>query len=69
MRMEDREEYVDMVAQAVIDRIEERDRLAVLVDTVVRRVVELQEKQAVLAIVPEGPPSEDGTKETQNAGE
>jgi len=64
MRMEDREEYVDMVAQAVIDRIEERDRLAVLVDTVVRRVVELQEKQAALAIVPEGPPSEDEMKET-----
>jgi len=69
MRMEDREEYVDMVAQAVIDRIEERDRLAVLVDQVVRRVLELQEKQAALAIVPEGPPSEDGTKEIQDAGE
>jgi len=64
MRMEDREEYVDMVAQAVIDRIEERDRLAVLVDTVARRVVELQEKQAALAAAPE-----DETKETQNAGE
>ena len=41
MRIEDREEYVDLVAQAVIDRIEERDRLAGLVDMVVRRVVEL----------------------------
>ncbi len=41
MRMEDREEYVDMVAQAVIDRIEERDRLALLVDQVARRVMEL----------------------------
>jgi len=64
MRIEDREEYVDMVAQAVIDRIEERDRLAVLVDLVVRRVVELQEKQAALPPAPE-----DRTEETQNAGE
>ena len=45
MRLEDREEYVDMVAQAVIDRIEERDRLAALVDMVVRRVIELQKAQ------------------------
>lgn len=64
MRMEDREEYVDMVAQAVIDRIEERDRLAGLVDLVVRRVVELQGKQAALAAAPD-----DRTEETQNAGE
>ncbi len=46
MRIEDREEYVDMVAQAVIDRIEERDRLAALVDMVVRRVLDLQKAQA-----------------------
>lgn len=46
MRIEDREEYVDMVAQAVIDRIEERDSLAALVDMVVRRVFELQKAQA-----------------------
>ena len=42
MRMEDREDYIDMVAQAVIDKIEERDRLAGLVDQVARRVMELQ---------------------------
>ncbi len=64
MRMEDREEYVDMVAQAVIDRIEERDRIAGLVDLVVRRVMELQDQQAALAAVPE-----DKAEETQNAGE
>lgn len=46
MRMEDREEYVDMVAQAVIDRIEERDRLAGLVNMVVNWVMELQKAQA-----------------------
>ena len=68
MRMEDREEYVDMVAQAVIDRIEERDRLAVLVDQVARRVTELQEKQAALAIVPEDQQTEDKAEETQDAG-
>ena len=52
MRIEDREEYVDLVAQAVIDRIEERDRITGLVDLVVRRVLDLQQQQAALAAVP-----------------
>jgi hypothetical protein len=70
MRIEDREEYVDLVAQAVIDRIEERDRLASLVDLVVRRVVELQEqKQAALALASDAQHSEDKAEETRNAGE
>jgi len=65
MRIEDREDYVDMVAQAVIDRIEERDRIAGLVDMVVRRVIELQEqKQAALAAVPQS-----NSEETPDAGE
>ena len=46
MRIEDREEFVDLVAQAVIDRIEERDRIAGLVNLVVQRVIELQREQA-----------------------
>ena len=46
MRIEDREEFVDTVAQAVIDRIEEKDRLAGMVDLVVRRVLELQQQHA-----------------------
>ena len=63
MRMEDREEYVDMVAQAVIDRIEERDRLAGLVDLVVRRVMELQKAQA------EAEQDSKQAEETHDAGE
>jgi len=35
-----------MVAQAVIDRIEERDRVATLVELVAKRVMELQKAQA-----------------------
>ena len=46
MRMEDREDYVDMVAQAVIDKIEERDRIASLVERIAQRVMELQKVQA-----------------------
>ncbi len=46
MRIEDREEYIDLVAQAVIDRIEERDRISGLVNLVVQRVMELQREQA-----------------------
>lgn len=63
MPIEDREEFVDLVAQAVIDRIEERDRIANLVNMVVSRVIELQEQQAALAAAPETK-----EEETQNVG-
>ena len=49
MRIEDREEFVDMVAQAVIDRIEERDRVNSLVNIVVHRIMEMQKEQAAPA--------------------
>ncbi len=45
MRIEERDDYVDLVAQAVIDRIEERDRIAGLVELVVARVLSLQREQ------------------------
>ena len=68
MRIEDREEYVDMVAQAVIDRIEERDRLATLVDLVARRVTELQLAQAEAAQDTDGAQAPDQAEEKHNAG-
>jgi len=43
---EERNAYVDMVAQAVIDKIEERDRINGLADLVFARVLDLQQKQA-----------------------
>lgn len=46
MGIENRDDYIDLVAQAVIDRIEERDRVSSLVDAVVRRVMELQKESA-----------------------
>ncbi len=45
MRIEDRDDFVDLVAQAVIDRIEERERVSSLVSQVVARVLELQKEQ------------------------
>ena len=51
MRMEDRAEFVDMVAQAVIDRIEERDRIHGMVETVVARVIALQKEAAEMEAV------------------
>ena len=45
---EERNAYVDMVAQAVIDKIEERDRINGLADLVYARVLALQQKQAEL---------------------
>lgn len=45
-KLEDRDEFVDLVAQAVIDKIEERDRIEGLVGLVVARVLGLQKEQA-----------------------
>lgn len=46
MNLQERTELVDMIAQAVIDRIEERDRVTRLADLVVARVFALQEEEA-----------------------
>jgi len=48
MSAEERDELVDMVAQAVIDRIEERDRINGLADLVVERVLALQQEEHAL---------------------
>ncbi len=48
MSAEERDELVDMVAQAVIDRIEERDRIHGLADLVVERVLALQHEEHAL---------------------
>ncbi len=69
MRIEDREDYIDYVAQAVIDRLEERDRIAGMVDLIARRVIELQEQKAALAAAPDNQLSGDQEEETHHAGE
>lgn len=48
MRIEDRDDFVDVVAQAVIDKIEERDRITGLVEMVVSRVLLMQKADAEL---------------------
>ncbi|MDX1935241.1 MAG: helix-turn-helix transcriptional regulator [Capsulimonadales bacterium] len=48
MRREDQEDFVDLVAQAVIDRIEERDRIEGLVNLVVARVFEMQRQASAM---------------------
>lgn len=50
MRIEDRDDFVDMVAQAVIDRIEERSRVSGLVEMVVQRVIEIQKQELALKV-------------------
>ena len=69
MRMEDRAEYVDMVAQAVIDRIEERDRVAGLVERIAQRVMELQKAQAEAEQESDGAQDANEAEETHDAGE
>jgi hypothetical protein len=48
MNPDERAELVDMIAQAVIDRIEERERVTRLADLVVARVFALQEEEAAI---------------------
>ena len=39
------DDYIDQVAQAVIDRIEENSRIAHMVEMVAQRVLQLQQEQ------------------------
>jgi hypothetical protein len=61
MPVEDRDDYIDVVAQAVIDRLEERDRVSSLVNAVVARVFEIQ-KQTQEALAAEAAEKEASTK-------
>lgn len=45
MALENRADFVDMVAQAVLDKIEERQRVTMLVEMVVNRVIQLQKQE------------------------
>ena len=44
----ERDELVDLIAQAVIDRIEERERINHITDIVVQRVLALQAEEAAI---------------------
>lgn len=48
MEADERNELVDLVAQAVIDRIEQREQVNNLADMVVARVIALQKEEAAL---------------------
>ena len=48
MDAKERAEMVDMVAQAVIDRMEERNKVNTLVEMVVQRIFALQQQEAAL---------------------
>ncbi len=57
----ERNELVDMVAQAVIDKMEQREQTNALAELVVKRVLALQEEEARLTAT-------EAEKETPNAG-
>lgn len=65
MKIDNRDDFIDLVAQAVIDKIEERDRVVGLVNMVVQRVVELQQEEAALKAAQSETPKEDGDGGTQ----
>ena len=48
MTSSEQNDFVDRVAQAVIDKIEERDETEYLVNQVVSRVIEMQRREAEL---------------------
>lgn len=48
MTPNERNELVDMVAQAVIDKMQERERTDQLAELVVQRVIALQKEEAAL---------------------
>lgn len=48
MDTNERNQLVDMVAQAVIDKMDERQRTNALADLVVKRVLDLQAEEAEL---------------------
>lgn len=48
MNLQERGEFVDLVAQAVVDKIEERERVNGMVSMVVARVIALQQEEAAL---------------------
>ena len=57
MDPEERNTLVDMVAQAVMDKMEDRERTNALADLVVARVLEMQNQKASLQAKssPDGP--------------
>ena len=48
MDLQQRTDFVDLVAQAVVDKIEERDRINGMVNMVVSRVIAMQKEEAEL---------------------
>lgn len=62
MRIEDREDFVDLVAQAVIDKMEEHERVESLVSLVVARVLAMQREEADAAAVLAGAGSSNSAK-------
>ncbi len=50
MNLEERYQFVDLVAQAVVDKMEERDRINGMVNMVVARVIEMQQAEAALRV-------------------
>lgn len=66
MNNQERNELVDMVAQAVIDKIEERQRVNDLANMVVARVMQLQHEEKSLESEEGNQESDGGDSSTEN---
>ena len=56
----EQDDFVDRVAQAVIDKIEERDKVASLVEQIAHRVLAIQKQEAALKEAAAQTPTPDG---------
>ena len=63
MGPEERAELADLVAQAVIDRMEERAKINTLADVVIQRIIAMQQEEAALKREPAGPTETQDGKE------
>ena len=61
MTPNERNELVDMVAQAVIDKMQERERTNSLAELVVQRVIALQKEEAALNAADKAKENTNGT--------
>ena len=63
MVISDPEQFIDLVAQAVIDKLEERSRIQSLVEKIVVRVRELQQEEHDLTAAAQREQQNDAVKE------
>ncbi len=69
MRVENTEEFVDMIAQAVVDRMQAQAQMDSIAESVFRRVIAFQQEQTAATTKDEERAQDGQERETHDAGE